>query len=62
MVSTNLYLANSPAAVGLIPGIIAKGVKVMLFAGDEDLICNYKGIERIVENMDWDGAQGMEVS
>jgi carboxypeptidase D len=60
-VSTNLALRDSPAAVGLLPGIIDKGVKVMLFAGDEDLICNYKGIERTIERLEWAGAQGLEV-
>jgi carboxypeptidase D len=35
----------------------------MLFVGDEDLICNYVGIERMVEAMTWNGAKGLgEVS
>lgn len=62
MVSTNLQLRSSPASIGLIPGIIAKGVKVMLFAGDEDLICNYKGIERTIASLEWAEARGLGVS
>lgn len=62
MVSTNLQLRTSPASIGLIPGILAKGVKVMLFAGDEDLICNYKGIERTIASLEWADAQGLGVS
>jgi len=61
-VSTSLELRKSPASIGLIPGIIDKGVKVMLFAGDEDLICNYKGIERTIARLDWGGEQGLGVS
>lgn len=34
----------------------------MLFAGDEDLICNYKGIERLIGDLTWNGEQGMTVS
>ena len=62
MVSTNLQLRTSPAAIGLIPGILAKGVKVMLFAGDEDLICNYKGIERTIASLEWANERGLGVS
>ena len=61
-VSTSLELRKSPASIGLIPVIIEKGVKVMLFAGDEDLICNYKGIERTIARLDWGGKQGLGVS
>ena len=53
---------TSSASVDLIPGILEAGVPVMLFAGAEDLICNYKGIEKVVENLSWDGLQGMGVS
>lgn len=34
----------------------------MMFAGDEDLICNYKGIERLIGELVWHGKQGMAVS
>lgn len=61
-VSSELHLRASPAAVAFIPGILDAGVQVLLFAGAEDLICNYKGIERIVENLSWGGIQGMAVS
>jgi hypothetical protein len=53
IVSSQLYLQSSPASVHLIPGILEKGVKVMMFAGDEDLICNYKGIERLIDELVW---------
>jgi carboxypeptidase D len=34
----------------------------MMFAGDEDLICNYKGIERLIGRLQWSGGQGLAVS
>ncbi|OCF61700.1 pheromone-processing carboxypeptidase KEX1 [Kwoniella mangroviensis CBS 10435] len=58
-VSAELHLRNSPASVALLPGILEKGVPILMFAGTEDLICNYKGIERIVDNLIWEGQQGM---
>ncbi|WWC93111.1 uncharacterized protein L201_008077 [Kwoniella dendrophila CBS 6074] len=58
-VSAELHLRNSPAAGALLPGILEKGVPILMFAGTEDLICNYKGIERIVNSLNWDGQQGM---
>jgi carboxypeptidase D len=30
----------------------------MMFAGEEDLICNYKGIERSIANLNWGGQVG----
>ncbi|WRT69408.1 uncharacterized protein IL334_006393 [Kwoniella shivajii] len=58
-VSAELHLRNSPAAGALIPGILEKGVPVLMFAGMEDLICNYKGVENIVNNLVWEGQQGI---
>ena len=62
IVSSQLYLQSSPASVHLLPGILETGVQIMLFAGDEDLICNYKGIERLIGDLTWNGEQGMAVS
>jgi len=57
-VSAELHMKNSPAAVALLPHILDSGVKIMMFAGEEDLICNYKGIERSIANLNWGGATG----
>jgi carboxypeptidase D len=57
-VSAELHMRNSPAAVALLPHILDSGVKIMMFAGEEDLICNYKGIERSIANLNWGGATG----
>lgn len=34
----------------------------MLFAGDQDFICNYMGIEALIANMEWSGEKGLGVS
>jgi carboxypeptidase C (cathepsin A) len=34
----------------------------MMFAGAEDLICNYVGIERMIEALHWHGETGFGVS
>lgn len=61
-VSSGLRSDKSEASVVLLPGILEKGVKVMLFAGDQDLICNHIGIERLIDNLKWKGQTGWGVS
>jgi carboxypeptidase D len=48
---------NSTPSVGLIPGIIDKGVQVLLFNGDQDLICNHEGNTRLIKALSWGGEQ-----
>lgn len=55
-----MNLRNSPASVTLLPGILER-IPVMLFAGDQDYICNYMGIEKLIENLEWQGGRGFEV-
>lgn len=57
-VSSELHMKSSPAAVALLPHILDSGIKVMMFAGEEDLICNYKGIERSIGHLTWGGQTG----
>lgn len=61
-VSSQLTMYNSPASSGLLPEILEAGVPILMFAGAEDLICNYKGIENICDGLIWDGKKGMGVS
>ena len=49
---------SSPPSVQLLPGLLEKGIKVMLFAGEEDLICNAIGVRRAAENLEWGGSKG----
>lgn len=57
-VSVRLRNRNSPASVHLLPELLEKGVKIMMFAGAEDLICNHVGVERTIENLVWLGERG----
>jgi hypothetical protein len=52
---------HSDASITLLPGIADK-IPVLLFAGDQDVICNYVGQEMLLEKMKWRGAVGMQVS
>ncbi|KAG9086035.1 Cell death protease [Ceratobasidium sp. 370] len=49
----------SPASVTLLPGLLERGIKVMLFNGDQDFICNYMGAERLISKLSWSGGVGM---
>ncbi|KIR34460.1 pheromone-processing carboxypeptidase KEX1 [Cryptococcus deuterogattii MMRL2647] len=57
-VSYELNLKHSHMSAALLPSILEAGVPILMFAGAEDLICNYKGIERIVNGLEWDGEKG----
>lgn len=57
-VGAELHMRSSPASVAFLPDILQRGVQVLMFAGAEDLICNYKGIERMIEHLDWSGEIG----
>ncbi|KAK0539947.1 Cell death protease [Tilletia horrida] len=46
------------ASVTLLPGLLERGLKVLMFAGDKDLICNHIGVERIGQNLIWGGVKG----
>lgn len=46
---------SSAPAIDLLPGLIDQGLKVLLFNGDQDLICNWKGAEQMIENLSWGG-------
>lgn len=49
---------TSPASVKLLPELIEQGLRVLLFAGEEDLICNAIGVRRTAENLEWGGIKG----
>ncbi|KAJ1035316.1 hypothetical protein NDA13_000736 [Ustilago tritici] len=49
---------TSPPSVELLPDLLESGLKVLLFAGEEDLICNSIGIKRTAENLSWGGSKG----
>lgn len=43
------------------PGLLEQ-IPILLFAGDQDFICNYVGIENLIQAMTWNGEKGLGVS
>ncbi len=60
-VSSSLSSSIEDASVTLLPDLLDKGLKVLIFAGDQDLICNHIGLERMIENLQWQGSRGFSV-
>ncbi|KAF9085620.1 Cell death protease [Mortierella sp. AD031] len=58
-VSIALQEDDSIPAIALLPGILEK-TKIMLFSGQQDLICNHIGTEYLISNMTWEGAKGFQ--
>ncbi|BGP36210.1 Cell death protease [Rhodotorula kratochvilovae] len=56
-VGAQFYTPRSRPSVHLLPKLLEQ-VPVLMFAGAEDLICNHVGIERMIENLEWNGETG----
>ncbi|KAF9236208.1 alpha beta-hydrolase [Melanogaster broomeanus] len=41
------------------PPSVIERIPVLLFAGDQDFICNYMGIESMIKSMTWNGEKGL---
>ncbi|KAM6496201.1 Alpha/Beta hydrolase fold [Amanita muscaria] len=46
------------ASIVVLPKVLSK-IPVLVFAGDQDLICNYLGLEAMMKAMTWNGHTGM---
>lgn len=44
----------------LLPTVLER-IPVLLFAGDQDFICNYMGIESTIKSLTWNGEKGLGV-
>lgn len=53
--------AKSKPSIQILPEIIEQ-VPTVLFSGAEDLICNHLGTEELINNMNWNGGKGFEIS
>ncbi|KAG5440021.1 hypothetical protein PCK2_000629 [Pneumocystis canis] len=67
-ITSRFRLQKSPPAIQLLPGIL-KEIQVTLLigtgsfmlkvlSGDKDIICNHRGIEDLIEAMEWNGRKG----
>ena len=48
------------ASITVLPKVLSK-LPVLIFAGDQDLICNYVGLEAMMKSMTWNGGTGLGV-
>jgi len=46
------------ASITVLPKVLSK-LPVLIFAGDQDLICNYVGLEAMMKSMTWNGGTGL---
>jgi len=60
-VGSQFKARNSAPAVKLLPDLLAQ-VPVMLFSGDQDMICNHLGTEELINNLSFNGGKGFELS
>lgn len=61
-VGSAFTVKNSVPSVQLLPELLESGVPILLFSGDQDLICNHIGTEQLIHNMKWSGGTGFETS
>jgi len=50
---------KSPPSVTLLPALL-KQINVLLYSGDQDLICNTNGTEDMLKNLEWNGHKGFQ--
>ncbi|KZF25704.1 pheromone-processing carboxypeptidase kex1 [Xylona heveae TC161] len=60
-VSSKFRAKNSKPSIQLLPSLL-EHVPIVLFSGDQDLICNHLGTEELIHNMEWNGGKGFELS
>jgi Serine carboxypeptidase len=59
-VGDQLRQAVAPSSVTVLPRLLER-IPVLLFAGDQDLICNYLGQESLIQSLTWNGGTGLGV-
>ncbi|KAF8138839.1 alpha beta-hydrolase [Boletus edulis] len=57
-VGTEIRSHFSTSSITLFPSVIER-IPVLLFVGDKDYICNYIGIEKMIDTMTWNGEKGL---
>ncbi|KAJ4292380.1 Cell death protease [Kalmusia sp. IMI 367209] len=60
-VSSHFRARNSKPSVDFLPDLLSE-ISVVLFSGDQDLICNHLGTEAMIDRMTWNGGKGFEIS
>ncbi|KAK0491510.1 alpha/beta-hydrolase [Armillaria novae-zelandiae] len=57
-VHSELREQNLNSSITVLPSVIER-IPVLIFAGDQDMICNYVGLESMIATMTWSGATGL---
>lgn len=60
-VGSSFRARKSRPSFELLPGLLSE-VNITLFSGDQDLICNHLGTEELINNLQWNGGKGMELT
>ncbi|TKA55376.1 hypothetical protein B0A53_02300 [Rhodotorula sp. CCFEE 5036] len=60
-VGARFWTPQSVPSVYLLPGLLEK-MPILLFNGDADLMCAGVGVERMIENLEWNGLKGFNDS
>lgn len=60
-VGSNFKVKESRPSIQMLPNLLER-LPIILFSGDQDLICNHLGTEELIHNMNWNGGQGFELS
>ncbi|KAL8704924.1 MAG: hypothetical protein Q9201_001919 [Fulgogasparrea decipioides] len=50
----------TPPAYGILPELLGRGVKVHVYSGGLDAVLNHRGTELVLQNMTWNGHQGLQ--
>lgn len=57
-VSRHLNNPHSKPSVHLLPSLLESGLQIILFNGDQDIICNNMGVEKLIDDLSWGGQKG----
>jgi carboxypeptidase D len=60
-VGSEFTVRNSVPSIKLLPDLL-KEIPITLFSGDKDLICNHKGTEDLINNLEYNGGKGFELN
>ena len=61
-VSGAFRASHSQPSIKFLPGLLESGIRILLFSGAKDYICNHIGTEDFISNMKWSGGTGLELS
>lgn len=59
-VGRELGSVGEQSSITLLPRLLER-IPVLLFAGDQDFICNYLGQESLIQALTWNGGTGLGV-